>query len=104
MNHTSQKLVPRNHHAGSADNGISRVVVADNNVEFAGILKQHLERDRFAITLVHDAQAAVRQALSGEHDVHVLETALPGMDGVDALREIRSASQVPVLMLTSGEE
>ena len=68
------------------------------------MLKQHLERDRFAITLVHDARSAVRHALSGEHDVVVLEAAMPGMDGFDALREIRSASQVPVLMITSGDE
>ena len=104
MNNARNKLA-RTSSAGSSDEpGISRVVVADNDVEFAGMLKQHLERDNFAITLVHDGQAAVRQALSGKHDVVVLETAMPGMDGVDALREIRSASQVPVLMITSHDD
>ena len=94
----------RENYANHEGTGISRVVLADNDVEFAGVLKQHLERDRFAITLVHDGRAAVRQALSGKHDVVVLEAAMPGMDGVDALREIRSASQVPVLMVTSGDD
>ena len=104
MDNASTKLVSREKHSYAGDAAMSRVVVADNNVEFAGALKQCLERDRFAITVVHDGEAAVRQALSGEHDVVVLEAAMPGMDGVEALREIRSASQVPVLMITSGED
>jgi DNA-binding response OmpR family regulator len=103
MKDASLKLVSRENYAYQADTGISRVVVADNDVEFAGALKQHLERDHFAITLVHDGQAAVRQALSGKHDVVVLEAAMQGMDGVDALREIRSVSQVPILMIKSGQ-
>ena len=104
MKNTSHKLVSTEHHAGGEDTGISRVIVADNDAEFAGALKQHLERDRFSITLVHDGQTAVRQALSGQHDVVVLETAMSGMDGVDALREIKSASQLPVLMVTSNDD
>ena len=104
MKNTSFELVAKENCACHADTGISRIVLADNDVKFAGVLKQHLERDRFAITLVHDGRTAVRQALSGKHDVVVLEAAMPGMDGVDALREIRNASQVPVLMITSGDD
>jgi len=104
MKNTSLEPGSREKSAYHADTGISRVVLADNDVRFAGVLKQHLERDRFAITLVHDGRAAVQHALSGKHDVVVLEAAMPGMDGFDALREIRSASQMPVLMITSGDE
>jgi two-component system OmpR family response regulator len=104
MKNTSLQLVAKKSHTYHADTGVSRVVLADTNAEFGGVLKKYLERDRFAITLVHDGAAAVLQALSGKHDVVVLETAMAGMDGVDALREIRSASQVPVLMITSRED
>src|SRR4051812_34233186 len=100
-NNASRNVVPSSNYAAAEDAAMSRVVVvADDDVEFAGVLKQHLERDHFSITLVNDAQEAVRQALSGKQDVVVLETAMPGMDGVDALREIKNASQVPVLMMT----
>jgi two-component system OmpR family response regulator/two-component system response regulator CpxR len=104
MKNTSLELVGTETRAYHADTEISRVVLADNDVRFAGVLKQHLERDRFAITLVHDGRAAVQHALSGKHDVVVLEAGMPGMDGFDALREIRSVSQVPVLMITSGDD
>ena len=105
MSNTDLQAVLTDEHIISEDKAaISRVVLADNDVEFAGALKQYLERDRFAITVVHDGQAAVFQALSGKHDVVVLEAGMPGMDGVQALREIRMASQVPVLMITSRDD
>src|SRR3954464_7419549 len=67
-NNASRQAVPRTNYAGIEDNSMSRVVVADKDIEFGAVLKQHLERDRFSITLVHDAEEAVRQALSGKHD------------------------------------
>src|SRR3954468_4131548 len=83
MKNPGHKLVPRidpRIDDVTEDSGISRIIVAGNDVEFSGALKQHLERDHFAITLVHDGEAAVEQALTGNHDVVVLEAAIPGMD------------------------
>ncbi len=105
MRNTGLQAPLRDEHVISEEKAvILRVVLADNDVEFVGALKRYLERDRFAITVVHDGQAAVSQALSGKHDVVVLEAVMPGMDGVQALREIRMASQVPVLMITSRDD
>ncbi|MDB5901289.1 MAG: DNA-binding response regulator, partial [Betaproteobacteria bacterium] len=77
------------------------VLLADDDVELATMLAQYLERDGFTMTIVHDGEAAVRQALSGEHKVVVLDVMMPKMDGVEALRRIRAGSQVPVIMLTA---
>jgi two-component system OmpR family response regulator len=105
MRNTDLQAALRYDHVISGDKAvISHVVLAENDVEFAGALKQYLERDRFAITLVHDGHAAICQTLSGKHDVVVLDAVMPGMDGVQALREIRMASQVPVLMITSHDD
>jgi two-component system OmpR family response regulator len=79
----------------------SPVLLADDDVELATMLAQYLERDGFTMTVVHDGEAAVRRALSGEHKVVVLDVMMPKMDGVEALRRIRASSQVPVIMLTA---
>jgi DNA-binding response OmpR family regulator len=79
----------------------ARVLLADDDVELATMLREYLQREGFRMTIVHDGEAAVRHALSGEHDVVVLDVMMPGMDGVEALRQIRLGSQVPVLMLTA---
>jgi DNA-binding response OmpR family regulator len=79
----------------------ARVLLADDDVELAAMLAQYLEREGFAITVAHDGEAAVRQALSGEYDAIVLDVMMPKLDGVEALRRIRAASDVPVIMLTA---
>jgi two-component system OmpR family response regulator len=77
------------------------VLLADDDVELAAMLREYLERDGFRVTLVHDGEAAVSHAVSGEHNVVVLDVMMPKVDGVEALRRIRLASHVPVLMLTA---
>ena len=65
------------------------------------MLKEYLEREGFGVTLVHDGEAAARHALSGAHQIVVLDVMMPRLDGVEALRRIRQSSRVPVIMLTA---
>lgn len=50
---------------------------------------------------VHDGESGVAAALAGNYAIVVLDVMMPGIDGVEALRRIRTASTLPVLMLTA---
>jgi len=50
---------------------------------------------------VHDGESGVGEALSGKYALVVLDVMMPGVSGTEALRRIRAASSVPVLMLTA---
>ena len=79
----------------------ANVLLADDDVELSGMLKEYLEREGFAVTVVHDGEAAARAALGGTHQIVVLDVMMPKVDGVEALRRIRASSRVPVVMLTA---
>ena len=79
----------------------AQVLLADDDVELAGMLTEYLEREGFAVTAVHDGEAAARLALSGSYQIVVLDVMMPKLDGVEALRRIRQSSRVPVIMLTA---
>src|SRR5437764_4801693 len=79
----------------------AQVLLADDDVELAGMLTEYLEREGFSVTAVHDGEAAARLALSGSYQIVVLDVMMPKQDGIEALRQIRQASRVPVLMLTA---
>ncbi len=83
----------------------AHVLLADDDAELGAMLKEYLEREGFAVTLVHDGEAAARAALSGGHQIVVLDVMMPKLDGVEALRRIRQSSppfnRVPVIMLTA---
>jgi two-component system OmpR family response regulator len=79
----------------------AQVLLADDDAELGAMLKEYLEREGFGVTVVHDGEAAAREALSGAHQIVVLDVMMPKLDGVEALRRIRQSSRVPVIMLTA---
>ncbi|HEX7055550.1 MAG TPA: response regulator transcription factor [Burkholderiales bacterium] len=77
----------------------TQVLLADDDIELSGMLKEYLEREGFSVTAVHDGEAATR--LAAGFQIVVLDVMMPKLDGIEALRRIRQASRVPVIMLTA---
>ncbi len=80
---------------------MTRVLLVDDDVALAGMLREYLHGEGFDATTAHDGEAGVEEALSGRYAIVVLDVMLPKLSGVEALRRIRAQSRVPVLMLTA---
>jgi len=80
---------------------MSQILLVDDDVELSGMLCDYLNQDGFQATAVHDGEAGVAEALAGRYAVVVLDVMMPRISGIEVLRRIRAASQVPVLMLTA---
>ncbi|MBK6974432.1 MAG: response regulator transcription factor [Sterolibacteriaceae bacterium] len=80
---------------------MTKVLLVDDDVELAAMLKEYLEQEGFEAAAVHDGEAGVRAALSGDYAIAVVDVMMPRVNGVEALRRIRAASRMPVLMLTA---
>jgi two-component system OmpR family response regulator len=79
-----------------------RVLVADDEVRMASVLKRGLEEEGYAVDVVGDGIDAVWQATEHAYDAVVLDVMLPGCDGFEVCRRLREAERwVPVLMLTA---
>ena len=82
-----------------------RILVIDDDVELAGLLRTYLQREGFQPEFAHDGRTGLERALQGGHELVVLDVMLPGMDGFEILRRLRQQSRVPVIMLTArGDE
>ena len=79
--------------------------MVDDDRELYDVLQQYLAIEGFELAGVHDGESGVVAALSGEYALVLLDVMLPGANGFEVLRRIRStpspASRVPVLMLTA---
>lgn len=81
------------------------ILLVDDDLELCALLKRYLERELFRVTLAHDANDGLEQALTGKYQAVILDVMLPGGNGVEILRAIRQRSDLPVLMLTAkGDE
>ena len=79
----------------------ARVLLVDDDEALSGLIADYLGADGFAVTCAHDGDSGAALALAGGHDIVVLDVMMPGVSGIDALRRIRGASTLPVLMLTA---
>lgn len=67
------------------------------------VVARYLERDGLTVDQAADGGAAV-QALKRKPDLVVLDIMIPGLSGLDILRELRRASDVPVILLTARSD
>ncbi|WP_321494322.1 response regulator transcription factor [uncultured Desulfobacter sp.] len=79
-----------------------KILVVEDNAELSDLLTLHLSDQSWLVDLARDGLTGYKKATTGEYDLIVLDIMLPGMDGIDILKNIRSRGLVaPVLMLTS---
>ena len=82
-----------------------RILVIDDDVELAELLRTFLQREGFQPDFAHDGTSGLQQALKAGYELIILDVMLPGMDGFEILRRLRQQSRVPVIMLTArGDE
>jgi DNA-binding response OmpR family regulator len=79
-----------------------KILVVEDEKKVAGLIKRGLEEDDYSVTVVHDGNAGLKQALEGDYKLVILDLMLPKKDGLDVIKELREAgNKVPVLMLTA---
>ncbi|MFC5568835.1 response regulator [Lysobacter yangpyeongensis] len=78
-----------------------KVLLVDDDVDLTSLLSQYLMREGFDVNTVQDGEAGVAEAISNDYALVVLDIMMPRLSGIEALRRIRAASAVPVLMLTA---
>ena len=83
---------------------MSSVLIAEDEPRIAAFVEKGLRANGFATTVVTDGVAARDQALSGHHDLLVLDIGLPLLDGFAVLGALRgSGSRLPVIVLTARD-
>ena len=78
-----------------------RVLLIDDDAELGSMLTEYLGAEGFSTMVVSNGEDGVEAAMSGDHDVVILDVMLPSLNGVEVLRRIRQTSGIPIIMLTA---
>lgn len=78
-----------------------RVLVVEDDAKTARWLKLYLERDGLIVHVAADGPTALRMVDSDPPDLVLLDVMLPGMNGFDVCRAIRSGSNTPIILITA---
>lgn len=78
-----------------------RVLVVEDDVKTAEIVRMYLEKDGYSVTTAYDGKEGLNAARADQPDLIVLDLLLPGLSGLEVCRTLRSQSAVPIIMLTA---
>ncbi len=83
---------------------MSRILVVDDEPNITELAKLYLEREGHQVEGVANGHDAISRQIAVKPDLIVLDLMLPDIDGFEVCRQIRTKSDVPILMLTARKE
>lgn len=82
-----------------------KILVVDDEEKIRSLVKMYLQREGFKIDEAADGDEALTKIKKTDYNLVVLDLMLPMIDGMAVCREVRSFSDVPIIMLTAkGDE
>lgn len=83
---------------------MARILIVEDESRIASFVAKGVRAEGHVATVVGDGVDGLHEALSGDHDLMVLDIGLPGMDGFEVLDQLRSqGSRMPVIVLTARD-
>ena len=83
---------------------VAQILVVDDEKPLAGMIAAYLSRDGYQTHLAHTGPDAVAAAAEHRPDVVILDLGLPGMDGVEVCRKIRTFSDCYIIIVTARHD
>src|SRR3954466_12578598 len=80
---------------------VASILLIDDDVELCDLMREFFEQHHFRMELVHEGRRGLSQALHGGHDLVLLDVMMPGIEGIELLRQVRRRSLIPVIVLTA---
>ena len=82
-----------------------RILLVEDEAPLANRIKNVLKNERYQVEIAFDGSDGLDEALTETYNLIILDILLPGMDGIEVLKEIREAGlKVPVIMLTAKDK
>jgi DNA-binding response OmpR family regulator len=83
---------------------MAAILVVEDQAEIRDMVAKYIEREGYECSVACDGFQALRLFHQMHFDLVILDVMMPGMDGFEVLKSIRTTSEVPVIMLTAKQE
>ena len=81
-----------------------KILIVDDDTNIAELISLYLTKECYETKMVHDGESALKELTLFQPNLILLDLMLPGMDGYQVCREVRTKSQVPIIMLSAKGE
>ena len=81
-----------------------KILIVDDDANIAELISLYLLKECYDTKIVEDGESALREFKTYQPNLILLDLMLPGIDGYQVCREIRTQSNVPIIMLSAKGE
>ena len=86
------------------DKKMYNVLIADDNLQIVSILKEYCKKNNFNVTLAHEGEEILEKIRNNKFEIVLLDIMMPKKNGFDVCKEVRTFSNVPIIMITARGE
>lgn len=83
---------------------MSRILIVEDEEAIAELEKDYLELSDYVVDVCTEGTEGLRKAMEEEYDLYILDVMLPGTDGFEICRQIRTEKDAPILMVSARKE
>lgn len=83
---------------------MANILIIEDEIAIAELEKDYLELSGFQVTMITDGTGGLKEALTGDYQLIILDLMLPGLDGFELCRQIRLEKDIPILMVSAKKE
>ena len=80
---------------------VNHILIVDDDRDLIDLMRQYLEGEGLVVEYAIDYASGLKAALSGNHELVILDVNLPGGSGFELLKKLRAESNLPVVLLTA---
>lgn len=81
-----------------------RILIVDDDNNIAELISLYLVKECYETLIVNDGESALEQITEFAPDLMLLDIMLPGIDGYEVCRRVRTTSELPIIMLSAKGE
>jgi len=83
---------------------VARILIVEDEITLAEVVRDYLLAQGMSVDMLSTGTGTVELAQAEKYDLVILDLMLPGVDGLTICRELRKASDVPIIMATAKVE
>ena len=83
---------------------MSKILIIEDEIAIAELEKDYLELSGFEVEVETDGMTGLARALAEDFDLYILDLMLPGTDGFEICKQIRSRKNTPILMVSAKKD
>lgn len=83
---------------------MNKILIVEDEETIAELEKDYLELSGFNVTICNDGEDGLKEALTGNYNLLILDLMLPGVDGFEICRQVRKEKNTPILMVSAKKD